>query len=53
MTDRTTHTVRLSADLAQRLEAEAARQRKATGDAVTKADIIRAALETYLARQGG
>ena len=50
MTTTTVHTVRLPADLTQRLESEASRQRKATGDAVTKADIIRAALVEYLAR---
>lgn len=51
-TTTTVHTVRLSPELTQRLEAEASRQRKATGDAVTKADIMRAALEHYLARKG-
>lgn len=47
----TVHTVRLDDDLTKRLEAEAKRQRQATGDAVTKADIIRAALLEYLGRK--
>lgn len=52
MTTTTVHTVRLTPELTQRLESEAKRQRQATGDAVTKADIIRAALEHYLATKG-
>lgn len=50
MTTTTVHTIRLSPELTRRVDEEAQRQRKATGDAVTKADVIRAALEKYLAR---
>lgn len=47
----TVHTVRLNDDLTRRIEAEAKRRRKATGEAVTKADIIRTALEDYLGKK--
>jgi hypothetical protein len=44
----TTLTVRVSVDLAARLEEEARRQRLETGDNIGRADLIRAALNDYL-----
>ncbi|MGO2243298.1 MAG: hypothetical protein ACTH5D_16220, partial [Halomonas sp.] len=52
MTKTTVHTVRLDDKLTQRLDDEAKRQRMATGDSVTKADVIRAALVEFLKAKG-
>jgi len=53
MTKTTVHTVRLSPELTAKLDAEAVRRRKTTGEAVTKADVIRDALIHYLTAHGG
>lgn len=51
MTERTTHTVRLDPAMTKRLDDEIRRQRQATGDDVKKSDVIRQALERYLAKR--
>lgn len=51
MTERTTHTVRLDAAMTKQLNEEVRRQRMASGDDVKKSDVIRQALEQYLAKR--
>jgi len=46
-----THTVKMDERLSAMLEDEAKRQRMATGEKITKSDVIRQALEQYLAKR--
>jgi len=46
-----THTVKMDERLSAMLEDEAKRQRMATGEKITKSDVIRQALERYLAKR--
>lgn len=51
MTQTTTHTVKLDERQSKMLHDEVRRQRMATGDDVSKAEVLRQALEHYLGKK--